>query len=166
MITHALLRIKVNQLCPGFSQVVLGTICVKILYSFNRFINREKYVFKLLHSVYSLKQSNCSFYQKFYKALQDRYILLHPVCNFVFTLKNWILIVYVDDILIFSRKKCKLIYLLSLYLKKKNILKLLIKKIQINILGVDIKKYLESTYKISQFFLINRITEKLKLDNI
>ena len=115
--------------------------------------------------MYGLKQSNYNFYQKLYKALNYRHIKLYSTDNYVFVSKNLILIVYINNILIFSKKKIWIdLFIKSLFEGKEKFE--LTDEGDINkYLSIDIYKHLNKTYKIRQLFLIQRILESLYLED-
>ena len=132
-----------------FPQAVLDTeVYIEIPYGFDRIYDNEKYVLKLLRSVYSLKLSNYNFYKKLCKVLEEQHIFLYPTNNCVFVLKNLILIVYIDDILIFSKKKIWIDFFVKSFFEEKEKFELTNKGNIDKYLGVDIQKYPNSTYKI------------------
>ena len=103
---------------------------------------------RLKCSVHGLKQSNYNFYQKLSKALEVRNILSYTSDSYIFVLKNLIVLVCVNDILIFSKKKtCIDLFIKSLTNGEENF-KLTDEGNIDKCLGVDMKGYAVGSYEI------------------
>ena len=149
----------------AFPQVVLDTeVCMEILYGFDWYYDNESCVLRLKRSAHGLKQSNYNFYQKLSKALEARNIVPCSSDNCVFVSKNLIVLVHVDDALIFSKRKvCIDLFIKSLMDGNENF-ELTDEGNVDKYLGVDIKNNADGTYEIRQLYLIRRIIDELKLD--
>ena len=126
---------------------------LEIPYSFNKIYDREKFILKLLWSVHSLKQSNYNFCKKLCKALEERNILPCSTINYIFILKNLILIICIDDILIFSKKKV----CINLFIK------LLFKGVLLKIMRNDLIPKQELKKVLIQLWLMNLATAEIEL---
>ena len=71
------------------------------------------YVLRIKRSIYGLKQSNYNFYNKLDATLKERSILPCSTDKYVHASKDLMLIVCVDDMLIFSKKEM----LINLFIK-------------------------------------------------
>ena len=78
---------------------------MKIPFGFKSIYNRDSYILRLKRSIYGLKQSNYNFYKKLSLALKARKIFPCSSDRCIYISKNLILIVYVDNVLIFSKEK-------------------------------------------------------------
>jgi len=148
----------------AFPQADLETVVyMEIPYGFDRQYNNEKYVLRLLRSIYGLKQSNYNFYKKLSTALKARGILPCSTDNCVYASKNLILIVYVDDVLIFSKKNVWIdIFLKSLFDGDEKF-ELTDEGDIDKYLGVDVNKVDDGVFELRQPFLIKRIIDELNL---
>ena len=151
----------------AFPQAVLETeVYMEIPQGFDRVYDSDSYVLKLVRSIYGLKHSNYNFYQKLRNALRARNI--HPCStdNCVYVSKQLILIVYVDDILIFSKKKCWIdLFVKSLSEGDENF-ELTDEGSIDKYLGVDITTHQDGTYELKQPYLTKRIIQELKLSSV
>jgi len=136
---------------------------MEIPQGFERAYNGESHVLKLICSVYGLKQSNYNFYQKLSKALKERNI--HPCSTnkCVYASKYLILIVYVNDVLIFSKKKCWIDTFIRSLSEGCEKFELTDEGNIDKYLGVDITTYCDGSYELKQPFLIKRIVDELNL---
>ena len=151
----------------AFPQAVLETeVYMEIPQGFERTHDDENCVLKLKRSIYGLKQSNYNFYKKLSTALKARGILPCSTDSCVHASKNLILIVCVDDVLIFSKKSMWIdIFVKSLFegdekfelTDEGNIDKYL---------GVDVKLHDDGLHELRQPFLTKRIINELNLSSV
>ena len=100
-----------------FIQAALKTPAhIEILYGFEKFYDGNLCVLRLRRSTYGLKQSNYNFDQKLCKSLKERNLQLFLSDNYVFVSKRLIILVYLDDALLFSKNKFWVdVFIKSLY---------------------------------------------------
>ena len=121
---------------------------IEIPYSFERYYYNRLCVLYLKHSIYGLKQSNYNFYKKLSKVLEARKIRLCASDSCLFVSKNLIVLVYVGNVLIFSKRKiCIDLFIKSLIDGDENF-ELTDKDNIDKYLGVDIKDYADGSYEI------------------
>ena len=139
---------------------------MEIPYGFDRFYDGQSYVLRLRRSIYGLKQSNYNFYKKLSAVLEARKIFPCSSDSCVYVSKNLIAIVYVDDVLIFSRDKVWIdIFIKSLFEGEENF-DLTDEGNIDKYLGVEIVERQDGMYEIKQPFLTRRIINELKLSEI
>ena len=121
---------------------------MKIPQGFKRSYNGENCILKLKRSIYGLKQSNYNFYKKLSTALKARGILPCSTDSCVYALKNLILVVYVDDVLIFSRKSVWIDVFVKSLFEGDEKFELTDEGSIDKYLGVDVKKLKDGTYEL------------------
>ena len=148
----------------AFPQAALETeVHMEIPQGYERTYNGEPHVLKLIRSVHGLKQSNYNFFQKLNMVLKARNI--HPCSTdkCVYVSKQLMLIVCVDDVLIFSKKKYWIDMFIQSLAEGQEKFKLTDEGSIDKYLGVDVTKLPDGSYELKQPYLIKHIVNELKL---
>ena len=117
-------------------------------------------------STHGLKQSNYNFYQKLSNALKDRGISPCKTEICVHASRNLILVVCVDDVIIFSPKKLWIDLFIKYLMDGSENFKLTDEGNIDTYLGVVISKHRDETYELKQPHLTKRIVEELNLAQV
>ena len=151
----------------AFPQAVLETdVFMQIPQGFDHYYDGTSYVLKLKRSMYGLKQSNYNFYQKLSNALKDRGILPCKTDRCVYASKNLILVVYVDDVLIFSPKKLWIDLFIKSLMDGCENFELTDEGNIDKYIGVEISKHRDGTHELKKPHLTRRIVEELNLAQV
>ena len=151
----------------AFPQAVLDTeVYMEIPQGFERHIDGHTHVLLLKRSIYGLKQSNYNFYQKLTKALKSRGINPCSTDSCVFASKNLIILVYVDDVLIFSKKKLWIDMFIKSLAEGEENFELTDEGSIDKYLGVEIQTHSDGSYELKQPYLTQRILQELNLSAV
>ena len=151
----------------AFPQAALNIeVYMEILFGFEYYYDRDLHVLRLKRSIYSLKQSNYNFYKKLSAALEAYKIFPCSSNRCVYVSKNLILVVYINDILIFSKEKIWIDIFVKLLFKGDEKFELTDEGSIDKYLGLKIAEKQDRTYKLKQPYLIKYIIDELNLSVI
>ena len=127
-------------------------------------IDGEKYVLKLNRSLYGLKQGSHNWYKKLHQTLIDRDFKPSDIDPCVYYSSNSIIIVYVDDVIIISKKESTLDAIVKSLFEGEEKFNLTDEGSLDKYLGIDIRDLGKDSYELCQPFLIERIIKLVGLE--
>ena len=122
---------------------------------------RRKYVLKLNRSLYGLKQGSYNWFEKLRKGLLDRRFSQSQVDPCVFMGHRCIVLTYVDGCLIIADEESKIVMLVKFLRGGKENFVFTVKGSIDKYLGVDINQLDDSSFEMTQPFLIERVLSLL-----
>ena len=123
-------------------------VCIEIQQGCKRSYNADIYILRLKQSMYRLNQSNYSFYKKLSSTLELRKIIPCSTDSCIYVLKNLILIIYADEILIFNKKKVWIDILIKFLFKGSRKFELTDEEDIDKYLGINMQKHKNSIHKL------------------
>ena len=128
------------------------------------YYNRRRYVLRLNKSIYGIKYSGHNWLEKLLSGLMDRHFVQIQVDNCVFYRYGCIILTYVDDLIIIGKSMAILDSVIDSLCDRDEDFELTYEGRNNKYIGVIIEDINNSSFEMSQRFLVRRIISSLSLD--